>query len=268
VSHYAGAVGQAQPWADERLGVPPFINCVAASGVNIAGAATNGTVPTTDAEVQALRVATGDTAGGENLQQLAHGMTVRYGWTGTLDESWQTITTGLVSQGKWFAVIGDYDALPAAFRTPQPTFHGLHCTAVGPRDSKTCQWVDPLDKSGPSGHPTSKPMPLAALRAFCATYAFGSLGIVEFSHESHKSYVVSIGALAVIRSYTLGHNGCILAWRDTRWVNRNSSAPASAPVHRVTCNGLSGAVTTRVTAGAFKDQVIRVGVGRVTLREV
>lgn len=183
MTHFRGAPPPSQPWADERDASPPFENCVAASGVNLANAATLGTIPTTDQEVQALRKATGDTVGGEGLPDLAKGMRARYGFTGLLDESWATIVTGLVSGGRAFAVIGRYDHLPPAFRTPQPTFKDFHCAYVGSNGGNSAWWVDPLDHSGPGGKPAGRAMSMLTLRAFCASGANASLGLIEGSER-------------------------------------------------------------------------------------
>jgi hypothetical protein len=180
MAHFQGATKQAQLWADEVTPHPPFINCVPASGVNLINAATNGAHPTTDAEVQALRVATGDVSGGEGLEDLNKGLVKRYGYGGHIDNTWATIKSGLAT-GTCFAVIGRYDSLPPDFRKPQPSFKDGHCAYIGPRDPNTVYWVDPLDRSD-NGHPAVRIMSLAVLQKFVASMGYQSLGIKEFSH--------------------------------------------------------------------------------------
>ena len=85
------------------------------------------------------------------------------------------------------------------------------------------------------------------------------------------SYRIRIDPRATVRAYVLkrpktGSTYCIESWTDTVWGPVGSSAAASAPVHRFTCDGSSAALTTLVTSGTYKGQHLRVGHG-VTLEE-
>jgi hypothetical protein len=76
------------------------------------------------------------------------------------------------------------------------------------------------------------------------------------------TYRLHIAHNAVVRTYTLAPTGCIRAgWTDETWTGRASSAACTKPVHRITCDGKSGATTTRVTSGKYRGKTIRVGDG-------
>ena len=81
------------------------------------------------------------------------------------------------------------------------------------------------------------------------------------------TYRLRVAHNAVVRTYTLAPTGCIRAgWTDEVWTGRASSAACTKQVHRITCDGKSGATTTRVTSGKYKGKTIRVGDG-VTVTE-
>jgi hypothetical protein len=76
------------------------------------------------------------------------------------------------------------------------------------------------------------------------------------------TYRLHVAHNAVVRTYTLAPTGCIRAgWTDEVWAGRASSAACTKQVHRITCNGKSGATTTRVTSGKYRGKTIRVGAG-------
>lgn len=172
MTHFRG-----QPPADERnLPGAPIVNCVAASGVNIARAADDGETPSTDAEVIGLRRDTGDTEGPENLVQLKGGMAKRYpGYTTTLDDQWLTIAEG-VATDRWFVVLGDYAQLPARMRNPGQA-NVPHAVACGPDIQNRAVIVDPIQKPIPSYERVT----VAELRKFCSSGAYQSLSIREYS---------------------------------------------------------------------------------------
>lgn len=70
---------------------------------------------------------------------------------------------------------------------------------------------------------------------------------------------------AIVRKYRLGSAGCITGFVDATWGPLPSQAPGTSPVSRPTCNGLSSATTSRITAGAFAGKTIRVQHSGVTL---
>jgi hypothetical protein len=175
------------PCADER-GQGPIINCVAAGGVNLARAATNGTVPATDAEVLALRAATGDTQGGENLHDLQHGMQARYGFLTTLDESWPAIANGLGSGNRWVAAVGYLHQLPGRLWT-QPT-DVFHCVVFGPDSSTRAVIVDPLQRPVPLYRYIS----MAEVQTFCKSGGYSSLSIGEYTHAAYVGHIAKRGA--------------------------------------------------------------------------
>jgi len=77
------------------------------------------------------------------------------------------------------------------------------------------------------------------------------------------SHTVHIAHGATVRTYAVSSKGCILKvngsyGKDTKWTRPDSHADCNAPVHRNTCDGLSGANTVRVISGAFAGKTIRV----------
>lgn len=166
-------------YADERNG-GPIINCVAASGVNIARAATNGAIPPTDDEVKALRKATGDVVGGQTLRQLQTGLRNRYDFTGFLADNWQAYLNGFGGKG-WFAALGWLHSLPKrCWSQPNDVFH---CIAVTGDGTGFVVIVDPLQK------PTPKPqrMTVDEFRTFASSGSYSSLRLDEFSEVPHVS---------------------------------------------------------------------------------
>lgn len=170
------------PNADERIHGHPVIYCVDASVVNLARAATNGAVPSTDAEVLKVRNAAGGGNGGENLIQANTAMQAVYGFNGTLDDQWETIQTGITSLNKWFALLGWTDDLPT---TPAGQPNVFHCVVVGPGPVI----VDPLQKPVPLFTPSTT----TAIQHFSHGGAYQSLGIVEYSHVVKKGHVAAHG---------------------------------------------------------------------------
>lgn len=166
------------PCADER-NIPGavIVNCVAATGVNISRAATNGVMPATDAEVLALRRATGDTSGGEGLIELRTGMESRYNFKGLIiDNDWNRMAKGLSSGRMWYAIVGWYSFLPSRIKnTGQRDIS--HCVAVGPSSGNTVVIVDPLQKP----YPRYVVVSLAEVKKFSGSMGFLNLGIGEYS---------------------------------------------------------------------------------------
>jgi len=89
-------------------------------------------------------------------------------------------------------------------------------------------------------------------------------GVVPPAPPVH--YTIHLAPHALVRVYELGHGGCIKpGWVDVPWNAGASQAPASAPVHRTTCDGSSTVVTTIITAGAYARRCIAVNMPGVTL---
>lgn len=167
---------RAEPPADERNKPgASIINCVAASGVNIARAADDAKTPSTDAEVLALRAATGDLIGGEDLIDLQKGISKRYGYATTIDDQWLTIAEGLAGD-RWFVCLGWYAQLPARNRNPGQA-NVFHAVAFGPDTVNHAVCVDPIKKPTPD----YDRMTMAEVRKFCSSGNFQSLGIREYS---------------------------------------------------------------------------------------
>lgn len=179
MTHYRGA--PEGTYASERFGTPPYEDCVAASGVNLARAATNGTVPPTNAEVKALRKATGDLSGGEGLADLQKGMLKRYGFGGVRASTWSAIEAALKSNG-WVACIGMTGALPTRLQNVGQS-SVAHCVAFGPDTAATAVDVDPIQR----GATTARAITLAEVKAFCVSNLlsnggpFLSLRVDEYS---------------------------------------------------------------------------------------
>jgi hypothetical protein len=162
------------PFANERGQTPPFDDCIAASGLNIANAA-GAKRPTTHAEIEALRVASGDSTGGQSLTTLRAGIVRRYDLHPAPSSEWDAIATG-IAHNRWFVVRGDYQSLPAHYRRFQPSGTFSHATAVGPSDAPGHSWwVDPLEPQITHG----EDMSLTTLRAFCATAGFDAISLAE-----------------------------------------------------------------------------------------
>lgn len=166
-------------YADERNG-GPIINCVAASGVNISRAATNGAIPASDAEVKALRKATGDIVGGQTLRQLQTGLRNRYGFTGYLADNWTAYTNGFAGKG-WFAALGWLHSLPRRCWS-QPT-DVFHCIAVTGAGQGFVDIIDPLQKP----RPVAQRITVDEFRTFASSGGYASLRLDEFSEVPHVS---------------------------------------------------------------------------------
>jgi hypothetical protein len=206
-------------YADERIPNHIIEDCVAASGVNLAAAATNGRVPQTDAEVLALRAATGDLSGPEGFRDLQAGMTKRYGWGGYLSDQWSAITR-MRSEPLWVSVIGQYAVLPDRLRNPGQG-NVSHAIALTGDTANYALVIDPLQKP----IVTARRISYDELRIYCASGNFASLSIPEYEHAT-KHWLCTIGGpgrFSVWKqhggTWVEGHRGTI------RTVKRRCSAP-------------------------------------------
>lgn len=206
-------------YADERNGQPIIENCVAASGVNLARAATNGAIPSTDAEVMALRAATGDLHGGQTLQQLRFGMFRRYGFAGPITTSWTALTQGFNGPA-WFASLGWLHKLPKRNWTqPSDVFHCIAVTGDGPGHVII---ADPLQRP----RPVAQRMTIAEFRPFAQSGGYDALRIDEYSAVPHVSV------------------NCAHRWNSTLIYERPS--PTTWKRHRAFGVKFSGTCTTAV----------------------
>lgn len=174
------------PFVTEANEPPPWTDCTWASGLMAANKASGGKYPSTRAEREALRDASGDHIGGSNLGNLAAGIHARYGWTLTLDRpAWHTLLLRL-ARGDGAVVQGDYAKLPKHFQrwdtrfAAKPNaFHAAYAQGhdrggnfhLGPDGLPTeVFWCDPLGRSDvgtPAGDRyRGEWMPIAALHAF------------------------------------------------------------------------------------------------------
>jgi hypothetical protein len=81
-------------------------------------------------------------------------------------------------------------------------------------------------------------------------------------HPAPTTHTLRIAHNAVVRTYSLGANGCIARpWVDEKWTGRASTAACAMPVNRRTCDGTSSATTTKVATGKYRGKTIRVGAG-------
>jgi len=81
-------------------------------------------------------------------------------------------------------------------------------------------------------------------------------------HPAPLKYTLHIAHNAHVRVYPLGANGCLAKpWVDEVWSGRASTASCTKAVHRATCDGTSGAITTKVVTGKYKGKTLRVGAG-------
>lgn len=92
----------------------------------------------------------------------------------------------------------------------------------------------------------------------------------EIFRVAPATHTLHIEHNATVRLYALGKTGCILRVDgkygvDKIWRQPDSQAPCTAPVRRQTCDGMSQAMTVRVTAGAFAGKTVRVGEKGVTV---
>jgi hypothetical protein len=149
----------------------PFVECVWASGLNVAIASSGGQYPATAAEREALREDGGgsDTAGA-NFGALALGWKVRYGHEASTSHafggSWEYIT-GELAASHYVAVAGWYASLPSSYRRWQSGSSFYHAIAVGPGP-----WmVDPL---GPDGY-GGQAITFTDLKNFCITNSYKAL---------------------------------------------------------------------------------------------
>jgi hypothetical protein len=263
--------GFKRQWSDPS-GNLDWFNCTMAAGAMALDFDTLGRV---DVLPGTLRSHSGDSHGGTGLN--SPGLERAWAYYGQVlhVETGGDFAAVLVALRAFRAVVaqGMYGALPKAYRSKLNSigFTGPHAVALLPEFNAAGDILmgDPLNDRYIW-------VPQAAIRSFMAALGAAELGSASklfFAvSDPHKpaEWAVRIEAGAMVRVYTLNSRvgvDCIKSWWEQKWGPKASSALASAPVHRETCDGTSGATTTKVLSGTFRGRHIRVGDG-VTLVEV
>ena len=165
--------------------------------------------------------------------------------------------------GPWGAIVlGDYDQIKSPYRAPTSDFMGEHsgfAHKYRASDDTVC-WHDPL-RSAPIRLPLSvllrywqKPGPVQGCAGFVRIPAVAAPVITSAHH-------VIIKRNAKIRLYHLRGSKIDqrIPYVDEVWDNPDSSAPCTAPVHRVTVDGRSSATEAFVLAGHYRGWHMRIG---------
>jgi hypothetical protein len=166
------------PFCSELTRVVPtdeIADCVAASGIDIANAATRGVVPTDAAEREALRVDSGDVAGGMTLESLQAGLSARYSLHAHLFSGKAEILDALKA-GFALVVFGMYDSLERKRRF-QEKADFLHAMFFNRLDATRVFRADPL--AGPAHK--GAPMPRDVFLDYARSGGFQALGLMEGS---------------------------------------------------------------------------------------
>lgn len=180
-------------------------------------------------------------------------------------EGWPAVQAARAA-GLSVVLQGDSDRFPDGC---SGAFDGDHCINLPPIDiGGNWGYKDPICKALGS-------QPEATLEAYAKKFnrniSFGTFTTpVPKPVVTPATYRVYVAAKATVRVYQFSKRpgvDCIKSWWDQQWGSRASSAAASAPVHRKTCDGRSGATTTKVLSGTFKGRHIRVGSGVILVEE-
>jgi hypothetical protein len=116
----------------ERIGPPPWDDCVLCSGLMLANKASHNAKPATPAEVLALRAASlASPHGNVTFPQLAHAYLTRYGWHVSLASptTAEALYAGLLD-GSGAIVVLNMGKMPVHFRRFDPTFVLTHACYV------------------------------------------------------------------------------------------------------------------------------------------
>jgi hypothetical protein len=138
------------------------------------------------------------------------------------------------------------------------TFDGDHAIGIHPATDGLRWWInDPICPDGRWEDETVLHRYAARLNAGILFGVFTTKVPRPVTH-----YALHIAHNAVVRTYSLGANGCIARpWVDEKWTGRASTAACAMPVNRRTCAGTSSATTTKVATGKYRGKTIRVGAG-------
>jgi hypothetical protein len=119
-------------YVTERIGPPPWDNCVCCSGLMLANKASGNAKPATSAEVLALRTASGASPHGPvNFPELVHAYLVRYDWHVSLASptTAEALYAGLLDFSGAVVVL-NMGMIPAHFRRFDPAFALQHACYV------------------------------------------------------------------------------------------------------------------------------------------
>jgi len=164
------------------------------------------------------------------------------------------------ANGLYIVLQGDSDVFTSGC---SGTYDGNHAIGIHPATDGLRWWIN--DPICPAGRWEDE----AILHKYAAKLSASILyGVFETKvPRPVVRYTVHIAHNAIVRVYTIAPSGCIESrWTDETWTGRASTAAASRPVNRKTCNRLSSATTTLVKNGRYKGKHIRVGAG-VTVTE-
>jgi len=170
------------PFCSELTRVVPtdeIADCVAASGIDIANAATLGVIPTGAPEREALRVDSGDVDGAMDLAHLRTGLSTRYGLIAVPFSTKAEILDAL-DKGFALVVIGRYDSLERNRRF-QEKADFLHAMFFNRNDDSHA--LTTLFRADPLAGPTHKGgrMPRDVFLKFARSGKFEALGLMEGS---------------------------------------------------------------------------------------
>ena len=201
----------------------------------------------------------GDHVGGTDLGDLAdawayYGQNLSQGTGG-----WTGVEAALAA-GKAVVLQGDYDRIPDA-NSCQRGFDGDHAIALFPTTGAWARVGDPLCDGFHLNWPE------AAVKAYAEKLAGAGKARFAMSaaHPAQASgWVLKLAPKAPIRivaTWGAGTPRCIKTWVPTTyWFDSYSSAPCAPPEWHPGCSSGS-AVVAFVTAGKYKGQYLRLGVG-------
>jgi hypothetical protein len=112
----------------ERIGPPPWDNCICCSGLMLANKASHNAKPATSVEVLALRAASlASPHGPVNFPELAHAYHARYGWNVSLTSptTAEALYAALLD-GSGAIVVLNMGRMPVHFRRFDPSFTAQH----------------------------------------------------------------------------------------------------------------------------------------------
>ncbi len=235
-------------------------DCVWCAGLMQANAAQGGIHPATLSEAELLENAAGGPFPlGSTSQELVAGTTKRYGWAATIEDTPAAILSAL-QPGRGATVSGKPGLLPdtSPFRKFTGTGDYGHRVYIEVTDGPTYWLMDPL--APPNAGYVGQQVTLADIKPFAA---LGSGGTIAPLHVTPAKYTVHIDAGPVIvYSVNYAKGGCITGYVKTS--TGSTTQPCTAPAHRVTCAGSSGATTVKVLGGVFAQKIVKIG-GNVTV---
>lgn len=246
------------PWADERQVGQPITDCVVATMLNGENVESDGAKPVTDAEVDALRAASGDTQGGETLAAGDLALRRRYGRRPHTVADTRARIEAALDEGAYIAVIGLIGALPARLRTQSRSV--MHAVLMGPG-----KIIDPLDRSGPGGKPQARSISRSEQLDFARSGGYEALVFIPHVYRpKHWEVHLRAGLFFVYREPTPAKP----KWSRGPHVTGGTTYRCAAPQW---VDGVMGKrrKLVEVLEGKFKGRYIDVGyTSRIVAREV